>query len=120
MRRHHVIATEKARSGAERLPALRATCVDDLAACLGGHARAEPVAPLADQVRGLKGAFHRVLLRLVGPGARIRPPGLFEARAIGRWVCVVKHCDRESRGFCKPASTGIDVRRGFGSEARLV
>ena len=105
---------------AQRLAATGAARVQDFAASFGCHARPEAVTPLAYEVRGLKGAFHRVLLRLVGPGARIRPPGLFEARAIGRWVCVVKHCDRESRGFCKPASTGIDVRRGFGSEAKLI
>jgi hypothetical protein len=57
--------------------------------------------PLAYEVRWLKGAFHRVLLRLVDPGARIRPPVLFEARAIGRWLWLVKQCWGDFGGFSR-------------------
>src|SRR6056297_2393011 len=88
------------RLSAQRLAATCATCVQDLAPGLGGHARTEPMTTLAYEVRRLKGAFHRVLLRLVGPGARIRPPGLFEARAIGTWVWLVKRCGRGFFRFC--------------------
>lgn len=84
---------------AQRLAATGAARVQDLAASFGCHARTEAVAPLAYEVRWLKGAFHRVLLRLVGPGARIRPPGLFEARAIGRCFWVVKRCVGDSHRF---------------------
>jgi hypothetical protein len=38
---------------------LCATCVDDLAASFGCHARTETVAAFADEVTRLKGAFHR-------------------------------------------------------------
>jgi len=47
------------RLSAQRLAALRAAGIDDLAARFGRHTGTEPVAALADEVRGLKGAFHR-------------------------------------------------------------
>src|SRR6056297_256963 len=53
-------------SGAQRLAATRTTRVKDLAAGLGGHACAKPVAALANQVRGLVGAFHRSVSGLCG------------------------------------------------------
>src|SRR6056297_730405 len=54
-----MVVTTCWRLRAQRLTATRTTCVQDLAAGFGGHARAEPVAAFANQVRGLKGAFHR-------------------------------------------------------------
>ena len=44
---------------AKRFPALCAASVDDLAAGFCGHTRTETMAPLAHEVRGLVGAFHR-------------------------------------------------------------
>jgi hypothetical protein len=38
---------------------LRTTCVDDLAASFGRHARTETVAAFAYEIARLKGAFHR-------------------------------------------------------------
>ncbi len=45
---------------AKRFPATHATCVQDLATSFGCHARTEPVTPLANEVRGLICALHRV------------------------------------------------------------
>ena len=49
---------------AQLFAAAGAAGIQNLAAGLGGHTRAEPMAPLADQVRRLKGAFHRAFLQL--------------------------------------------------------
>lgn len=56
----------EAGSRAQALPALCPAGIQDLAAGLGGHACAETVAPLADQVAGLIGAFHRANSITVG------------------------------------------------------
>lgn len=79
---------------AQRLPALGAARVDDLAAGFGGHACAETVAPLAHEVRGLKGAFHRSVSmsadRLRGIADR---QVLSEARALKCQRSQVKPCN---------------------------
>lgn len=49
------------RLGRQILAAHAATCVQNLAASLGGHARTKAVAAFADQITGLIGAFHRAV-----------------------------------------------------------
>ena len=51
------------RSGREPLAALRASTVDDVAAALGGHAGAEPVAALPHQAARLECALHGMHLK---------------------------------------------------------
>jgi len=46
---------------AQRFPALGATRVDNLATRFGCHARTKAVTAFADEIRGLKGAFHRAV-----------------------------------------------------------
>src|SRR6056297_3363382 len=62
---------DKPRSGAQRLAAPQAACVEDLAAGLGGHAGAKAVPTLAHEVRRLEGAFHRCVSRTAAVRARI-------------------------------------------------
>lgn len=59
--------------GAQRLAATGAACIQNLAACLGRHTCAEPMAPLAHEVRRLIGAFHRSVSNIRFRGTRIRP-----------------------------------------------
>jgi len=61
-----IFVTLPQRLRAERLAATCATRIQDLATGLGGHARTKPVAMLANEVRGLKGAFHRSVSDLIG------------------------------------------------------
>ncbi len=82
---------------AQRLPALGAARVDDLATGFGRHARAETVAPFAHEVRGLKGAFHRsVSMSADAPRGIAAHQVLFEARAL---IC--------SRAQVKPSGRNI-------------
>jgi hypothetical protein len=70
---------------AKRLAAFGPTCIQNLASGFGGHTRPKTVAPLADQVRGLKCALHIRLLRRDQPKSQwIRRPCMFEARHLGR------------------------------------
>lgn len=52
-------------SGGELLAAAQTAGVQDLAASLGCHARAEPMATLANKVRRLKGPFHGSLQNII-------------------------------------------------------
>ena len=68
--------------GAQRLAATSAASIHNLAASFGRHACAEPMAPLAHEVRRLIGAFHRSVSNV-----RFRARGfglgcVFEARPL--------------------------------------
>src|SRR5581483_4325904 len=63
-------------SGRQALAALGAAAGQHLAAAHRGHAGAETVPALADQLRGLIGALHDILrIKVVRPMAEAGPPG---------------------------------------------
>ncbi len=63
-------APGKAASGREPLAATGAAAANHGAAATGGHAGAETMTALADEPRGLKGAFHRSISPNGRPGRR--------------------------------------------------
>lgn len=84
--------------GAQFLATAGAARVQNFTSGLGCHAGAEPVATFANQVRGLKGAFHRSVSSItVGYGAD-SPPVIFDKNgSLSGPDRQVKPCDTPNR-----------------------